>query len=389
VHARLSSAIAIVLLGFVPSAALAQTDANNLWFVRVGATPSFILPVNPFSVANGANGSIGWGPGVTVEVGRRTDGTQTWHDTYNLPSYGFGISTAAFENHGQLVRPLEAYGFFSWPFARLSERLSMTSDFGLGLSWNWGTATPSTSAAETVLGSNLNARIDWGFYLRYMSTSHTTLYTGLDFTHRSNGGLVQPNQGLNVLGPRVMVQHNFGPDVASFGESRPAPAFHPEWDVVVAGSAGLKNVLESTAPVMRQDFGAFDMTAAVRRRFYTFGRIVTGVDLMYDGSTGAYLEEDGQLWRANSLERWAVGTYAGYEHIIGRFSALFDLGYVVARTWPNDPSAPSFYERYGWRYQLSDRVFTGLAVRAVHGKKADALELGVGYRFGGSSVTGQ
>jgi len=389
VYARLCSGITLVLLWFWPVAAVAQADASNLWFVRAGATPSFILPVNPFSLVNPPNDSVGWGPGITVEVGRRTDGTKPWHNTYNLPSYGFGISTVAFENHGQLVRPVEAYGFFSWPFARLSERLSMTSDFGLGLSWNWATANPTTSPAETVLGSNLNARIDWGFYLRYMSTLRTTLYTGIDFTHRSNGGLVQPNQGLNVLGPKVMVQYNFGPDVVSVGESRPKPSFHPEWDAVVAGSAGLKNVLESTTPLMRQDFGAFDMTAAVRRHFYTFGRIATGVDVMYDGSTGVYLETGGQMRRANSSQRWNVGTYAGYEHIIGRFSALIDFGYIVVRTWPNDTEAPSFYERYGWRYQLSDRMFTGLAVRAVHGKKADALEVGVGYRFGGSSVTGR
>jgi hypothetical protein len=391
VYARLNSAISLVLLCFWPSAVFAQTNANNLWFVRAGATPSFILPVNPFPSVNGQSGAVGWGPGFTVEVGRRTDGTKQWHDTYNLPSYGFGISTAAFENHGQLVRPLEAYGFFSWPFARLSERLSMTSDFGLGLSWNWGTSTASTSSpAETVLGSNLNARIDWGFYLRYMTTPRTTLYTGLDFTHRSNGGLVQPNQGLNVLGPKVMVQHNFGPDVESFGESRPAPHFRPEWDAVVEASAGLKNVLESTTPLVRQDFGAFDLSGALRRHFYTFGRIAAGVDVMYDGSTGVYLESDGQTSRADLSQRWMVGTYAGYEHIIGRFSALIDFGYVVARAWPNDPLAPSFYERYGWRYHFSDRMFTGLAVRAVHGKKADALEVGVGYRFGpATSVTGR
>jgi hypothetical protein len=390
-YARLCSGISIVLLCFWPVSVLAQTNASNLWFVRAGVTPSFILPVNPFSLINAQSANpASWAPGITVEVGRRTDGTKAWHDTYNLPSYGFGMSTAAFENNGQLVRPIEAYGFFSWPFARLSERVGMTSDFGLGLSWNWGSTNLRTTPAETVLGSNLNARIDWGFYLRYMMTPHTTLYTGIDFTHRSNGGLVQPNQGINVLGPKVTMQYNFGPDMVSRGDSRPAPQFHPEWDAVVAGSAGLKNVLESTAPLVRQDFGAFDVTAALRRHFYTFGRIATGVDVMYDGSTGSYLEPDGQLWRADSSQRWTFGTYAGYEHIIGRFSALIDFGYIVARTWPKDPEAPSFYERYGWRYHFTDRMFTGLAVRAVHGKKADAMELSLGYRLSGtSSVTGR
>ena len=364
-----------------PATALAQAEGANLWFVRAGVTPSFILPVNPFSLIDAQpSGAAAWAPGITVEIGRRTDGTKEWQGTYNLPSYGFGVSTAAFENNGALVRPIEAYGFFSWPFARISDRLGLTSDFGLGLSWNWTAASlvRNTPPLE-VLGSNINARIDWGFYLRYITTPRMSLYSGIDFTHRSNGGLVQPNQGINVLGPKVSVQYNFGPDGASLLDQPPAPPFHPSWDVVVAASGGLKNVMESTAPLVRQDFSAFDATAAVRRHFYTFGRIASGVDVMYDGSTGANLDANGVLWRVDMSQRWALGVFAGYEHIIGRFSALIDFGDVVARGWET-PETPRFYERYGWRYQLSDRLFTGLSVRAVHGKKADALEVGVGYR---------
>ncbi len=286
-----------------------------------------------------------------------------------MPSYGFGVSTATFENHGELVRPIEAYTFFSWPFARLTSRLDMTSDFGMGLSWNWK-AVNATAAAPSILGSNLNARIDWGLYLRYMSTPRTVMYAGLDLTHRSNGGLVQPNQGINVLGPKITVQYNFGPDATYLLDSRPPPPFRPAWDVIVGGAGGVKNVLESTTPIVRQDFGAFETSVTAQRHFYTFGRIGTGADLMYDGSAAG----------ADSMQRWSVGVYGEYEHIIGRFSAFADAGYVVARTW-NAGDASPFYQRYGWRFHVNRRMFTTIAVRATGGKKADAFELGAGYRF--------
>jgi len=365
----------------VPAAARAQQNSSSLWFVRGGVTPSFILPANPFSLANPqSSDAVSWAPGFTVEVGRRTDGSKPWHELYNMPSYGFGISTAAFENQGQLVRPIEAYTFFSWPFARLTSRLDMTTDFGAGLSWNWTTLNPRIGVPQTVLGSNLNARIDVGLYLRYLTSPRTAVYAGLDYTHRSNGGLVQPNQGINVLGPKVTVQYNFGPDETYVLDRRPPPPFHPQWAVVVAGAGGLKNVMESYSPLLRQDFGAFETTAAVQRQFYTFGRIVSGADVMYDGSTGVALDADGHMTRAASTERWALGTYIGYEHIIGRFSVLLDTGYVVARTWSNADS-PRFYERYGLSYQFSNRMFTTLAIRATGGKKADALVVGAGYRL--------
>lgn len=322
---------------------------------------------------------LGWAPGFTLEVGRRTDGSKAWHELYNMPSYGFGISTVAFENHGELIRPLEAYTFFSWPFARLTERLDMTADFGMGLSWNWRSVHANVTS-PSVLGSNLNARIDWGLYLRYVTTPRTVVYAGVDLTHRSNGGLVQPNQGINVLGPKVTVQYNFGPDVTYRLDSRPPPPFHPAWDVVVAGTGGVKNVLESTSPMVRQDFGAFDGTIAAQRHFYAFGRVAAGADVMYDGSTGAALDGAGALWRPGSMQRWSTGAYAEYEHIIGRFSAFADAGYVIARTFDQSDHS-RFYQRYGWRYQTNRRLFTTVAIRATGGKKADAFEVGIGYRL--------
>ena len=76
----------------------------------------------------------------------------------------------------------------------------------------------------------------------------------------------------------------------------------------------------------------------------------------------------------------SIGAYGEYEHLIGRFSAFADVGYVVARTW-NAPDLSPFYQRYGWRFQVNHRALTTLALRATGGKKADAFEVGIGYRF--------
>ena len=132
--------------------------------------------------------------------------------------------------------------------------------------------------------------------------------------------------------------------------------------------------------MVRQDFGAFEGTVAAQRHFYTFGRVAAGADVMYDGLTGAELGADGVLSRADSMQRLATGAYAEYEHIIGRFSAFADAGYVVARTSDTE-DASRFYQRYGWRYQMNGRLFTTVAIRATGGKKADAFEVGVGYRL--------
>jgi len=78
--------------------------------------------------------------------------------------------------------------------------------------------------------------------------------------------------------------------------------------------------------------------------------------------------------------RWQTGVYGGYEHLIGRMGAFVDLGYTVGRAPADDKSFPRFYQRFGWRYHMNDRLWSTVAVRSIDGHKADFLEVGLGYR---------
>ena len=142
----------------------------------------------------------------------------------------------------------------------------------------------------------------------------------------------------------------------------------------------MKNVIHKRSPIVRANFGAVDVTAAVQRHFYQFGKIAGGTDVTYDGSAGASTDGAGREWRAGASRRWAAGVYGGYEHVIGRFSALTQVGDTVARGFAN-PNSSRLYTRYGWRYQVNDRVWSTLAIRAHGFRKADALEFGAGYRI--------
>lgn len=363
-----------------PATAYGQSAENNLWFVRGGVASAYILPTNPFAVSGaGESDPIHWTPNVTVEVGRRTDGSSEWHELYGTPSYGFGFSLVPLPNSIENDRPLEAYTFFSWPFARLTDRLQVTTDFGMGLSWRWKHMNERTEAYENVLGTNLNARINWGFYLRYLSTPRTALYTGVDYTHRSNGGMVQPDFGINVIGPKVALQYNLGSEAPTRHNPNPAP-FQPAWEFVVGGGGGVKSVIQKRSPLVRGNFGAFGLTTGVQRHFYQFGKIAGGTDLTYDGATGAKLDAADREWRATAGQRWALGLYGGYEHVICRFGVLVQVGDTVARGFASDTTS-RLYSKYGWRYQFNDRVWSTMAIRAHGFWRANVLEFGAGYRI--------
>jgi len=373
-------ALLIVVVAFAAGRnTYGQAPESSPLFTRVSFSPAYVVSTNPFAVSGAmpAGRNVNTVPSFTVEIGRQTDGSQEWHHAYNLPAYGFGVSVGAIGSG--ISRPLDVYTFFSWPFARLSDRLQVSTDFGMGASWNWKALNHQTNAYNTVLGSNLNARIDWGFYLRYLATSQASLYAGLDFTHRSNGGMVQPDQGINVIGPSVGVRYNFAPERYR-PPVNPPSAFHPSWEWIVGGTAGRKNVLDEQND-LDHNFGALAVTTAFQRHFYRYGKVALGSDLMYDGSTGARVVDPitDTVQSGAFGDRLALGLYGGYEHVIGRFGAIVQVGYK-AFNGSDDPRAANLYERFGWRYHLGENFWGMFSVRAFDDRKADALEFGFGYR---------
>src|SRR5437870_8127547 len=146
------SALAVVMMTSATAAAQAQQPedqaATNPWFVRVGYSPARVLAAGEFELGAGVARAT------TLEVGRQTDGSRSWHRVYNYPAYGVGFYAARFDRAHELGHPFAAYGFFSWPFP-VSNRIQVTSDFGLGISWNWNEYDPRTNPTNTTLGSDV------------------------------------------------------------------------------------------------------------------------------------------------------------------------------------------------------------------------------------------
>jgi len=359
----------------------AEPPPQNLWFVRAGYSPVRVLAASQFQSGDDVARAT------TIEIGRQTDGTRDWHRVYNYPAYGVGFYAARFDHEHELGRPFAAYGFFSWPFP-LSTRIQLTTDFGLGVAWNWNEFDPKTNPTNTTLGSDVAYHVDGGLYVRYLPTTRVHVYAGLNVTHWSNGATKQPNLGLAVVGPKIGVRYNVAPQVAR-PRARPEdlPRFDPSWEFVVGVAGSPKNVTAATNADInvvdrRRDFGALNVTTGIQRHFYRFGKIAAGADVTYDSSTAARVDIVGGERvesRASLDRRFGVGVYGGYEHVIARFSVLLQLGDMVWRGF-DDPDSSRLYQRYGSRFYLSDRWWTTFTVRTLRLRKASFMEFGLGYR---------
>jgi hypothetical protein len=357
--------------------------ASDSWFTRVSASPSRVVASSPFE--SGGDGA----QALSIEVGRQTAGGAGWHRVYNYPAYGVGLYTARFDHRRELGQPIALYGFFSWPFP-LAARTQLSADVGLGVAWRWRAYDAATNPTNTALGSSAAYHVNGAVLLHYLASEHASLYGGLSVTHWSNGATRQPNLGLASVGPQAGVRYDFAPRaVHQRARQDELPPFAPAWELLAGIAGSSKNVVAAgTGTIVdgdrRRSFGALNATTGVQRRVYRFGSLGSGVDVTYDGAAGARVDVvNGREIesRAPADRRMAVGVYGGYEHLLVRLSVLLDVGYTVYHGIEN-PDVPRVYERYGARFRLSDRLWTTFAVRTVKGRKANFMELGLGYRFG-------
>ena len=355
--------------------------ASDSWFTRVSMSPAHVVADSPFE--SGGDGA----QALSLEVGRQTGGGADWHRVYNYPAYGVGLSAPRFNHHRELGQPIALYGFFSWPFP-IAARAQLSADVGLGVAWHWHAYDAVTNPTNTALGSSAAYHVNGAVLLHYLASEHTSLYGGLSVTHWSNGATMQPNLGLAIVGPQAGVRYDFAPrPTHRRARGDELPPFAPAWEFLAGVAGSSKNVVAAGSGTIvdgdrRRSFGAFNAATAVQRHIYRFGSVGSGVDITYDGAAGArvdILDNHEIESRAPADRRMTVGVYGGYEHLLARLSVLFDVGYTAYRGVDN-PDVPRLYQRYGARFRLSNHVWTTFAVRTVKGRKANFMELGLGYR---------
>ena len=80
-------------------------------------------------------------------------------------------------------------------------------------------------------------------------------------------------------------------------------------------------------------------------------------------------------------EKYSNAVYASGALIVNRITLTLDIGHYL---WRNDGDRlpeSHIYQRLGISYRIYDDLFIGLKVRAFELRKADLLEVHIGYRI--------
>lgn len=348
-------------------------------------------------------------------------GVYPWQQYLGDPSVGVAVSALDLGNRDILGQMIATYPYVLINCAK-GKYVQLQYKLGVGLAfmtrtWNdcdtlHGMDVPEANSA---IGSIVNAYITTGLSLSFTLPSDVRIHLDAGYIHASNGTILQPNGGVNMLYGSLGASYTISPQQQQRPWRRRMPDFPYEWVLNITASAGSRELYyrdNRSYLIGSMHLGAL-YTAC---NWYGVG---LGVDAFYDGvfNTQGFTQDmtmaefDSQtrytkfnrylIKEDNIANKFRVGVAVNNEFRIGRVALLFDWGVYVYDPIRNAYShehpkygthRPMFYtydidKEDGWNYfrlGIRARVWDNLYLQAAvktHLQKAEMLEFGIGYQL--------
>ncbi len=292
---------------------------------------------------------------------------------YNLcdcyPRTGLVAGYFNFDNsilgHGAML------SYFIEPTFRLNNRLSFHPRANLGIAYLTNPFDAVKNPTNRSYSLHLNPYMQLGFGASFRLNKNVSLLAGTDFRHISNGGLKEPNRGINWITASAGVLYYAG-------SSNELPKYknhhNPFW-------RGKKPMIELGGMfVPRQGYSPY-LKGTRDYLLGIFGQYTKQVGPT-SGLTGGAEIYYSKINLANNAENkdasgFFAGVHAGHVFLMNRVRFSQQLGAYVHQS--SNLFLP-YYFRLGIDYRLQQHVLIGASMKA-HSDNADFFDLKVMYRF--------
>jgi len=277
----------------------------------------------------------------------------------------------AFNNPAQLGRTVGIGGFFE-PLILPQRPLYVSLRTTAGLTYLTRIYNAGTNPDNTFFGSAVSGFMALSVALNYRLHSHWQVSAMAQYNHISNGGIRQPNRGMNF--PTAGLSLTYAPNPLPF----PSPDrwFRPRltnrWTHRLT-AFGAVRTLPQTAAYPEQAGWSWGLTATAGYRVTRFHAFTGGLELVND----TYLRL--QLQRSGLVQPYGqLGLLGGYELWLGRYVFATHLGWNIRQ--PGVLLGSPFFQRYQLLYTLRNRYQLGVGLRAKL-NVAEGFDIRLGVQF--------
>ncbi|SOD99604.1 acyloxyacyl hydrolase [Spirosoma fluviale] len=335
--------------------------------IGVQAYTGFIIPHAPDLKAISQTRPVG----AELTYSRTTFNRAAYERCNCFARTGAYVNYVAFNNPAELGRTVGLGGYFE-PLIRHRKPLYFSLRATAGLAYITRVYDAESNPGNTFFGSPLSGMLALSVNAHHRLTQHIHASLTASYNHISNGGIRQPNRGMNfpTLGLGLVYITNPAP--------LPNPAY---WPKPTVNNRFTKRVMAfgsvRTLPqtdILPETVGwlwGFSATAGYRiSRFHAF---TGGLEFVDDG----YIRE--QLRRENKLTNHRqLGLLGGYELWLGRYTFTTHLGWNLVQ--PAALPDGRLFQRYQLLYTVRNHYLVGVGLRARL-NVAEGFDLRMGVRF--------
>ena len=337
----------------------------NIFSIGLGIQHGFI-----FAHSRAVQNTKGANPtGIELSFGWQRNDTETWNLCNCFPKKGLLLFYYDYD-----VRILgKSFGaaYFLEPVYKVGNKTFFSFRGIAGLAWLTNPFDSIHNLTNQSYSSAIGGYLLLGIGLSYIINTQWWLNTTINYQHISNGGLRQPNKGINwpTAGISVIYQKNPRPYYkAPHSKEKFWKDYPLRWDIGIFGIAKRGTDENGNSHRMPLIGGTIQAGKQVGR----INMLTFGAELYGDRSLSMQLKRDSI--NASDLR---AGLLIGHEFLLGKFSFSQRLGvYIFNQT----PYYDQIYHRWGIHYFMNKHLGIGMQLKA-HKHVADFVDLRITYSW--------
>jgi hypothetical protein len=306
-------------------------------------------------------------------------GGEPWYFYHNFPTVGWAFMYLDLGNSAMLGQSYTIYPYIDMPLLH-TQMFSFNIKLGAGAAYINKKYNPNgpTAYAENnyAISSNLNGFLDLGANADLkLSNSQSSFISRFSLTgdiglnHFSNGSVMKPNTGLNMINAAVGIKYS--PYLTVVPMRMGATELKKQWsfEPIIGAGVNKQDVTDT------REYLNASLNLGVYRPLTNIYRIGLGLDEFYnDAFFAARVKPD---YYAGDDSKFRTGISLANELMFGDFIAGFHAGAYLYNQIPHDGWN---YFRLVAKYRIYDDFFISASLKS-HGTVAEDMELGIGYSF--------
>ncbi|WP_224997255.1 acyloxyacyl hydrolase [Cesiribacter sp. SM1] len=305
--------------------------------------------------------------GIEADLSFHFTSAKAWQYLQGYPRLGASLAYYNFNNPDVLGNAYSLV-FYAEPFLSAHKNFSVSFRLGGGVAYLTNPYDEETNPQNLFYSTRFSFPLVANLMANYRLNELLLIRAGGTYQHISNGGINQPNKGINY--PTATLGINYAIRPATFIERQPQSEEEQgdkqNYLLALIGSR------HDRTDQPEEQANLIGVAAYVSQRIGRISAVTAGAEWIADYTIKKELESRGE---DKDFQRGAL--LAGHELQIGRIRFNQQLGvYVYAPHKGRDP----VYQRWGLEYHTPKLLFFGINLKA-HRHVAEFLDVRVGVRF--------